>query len=141
MGGSGKVDRNWAFALSPRERPDQDVSELVYELLDNELEYLQDASRTSLGAILRSLTSWTCLFKPNEVRESPLLNVKDAVTKFERRGGYLGESPIGTALKLMCVFLPHLAASLLDKHLGYKGSIACLISKRGETTLARDASR
>jgi hypothetical protein len=68
MGGSGKLDRNWAFVLSPRERPDQDVSELVYELLENELERLQDASRASLGVILRSLTSWTCLFKPNEVR-------------------------------------------------------------------------
>ena len=87
LGGSGKFDRNWAFVLSPRERPDQDVSELVYELLDNELEYLQDASRTSLGAILRSLTSWTCLFKPNEVRGYLLfLCVKDTVTKFERRG-------------------------------------------------------
>jgi hypothetical protein len=69
MGGSGKMDRNWAFVLSPRERPDQDVSELVYELLENELERLQDASRASWGAILRSLTSWTCLFKSNEVRE------------------------------------------------------------------------
>jgi len=69
MGGSGKMDRNWAFALSPRERPDQDVSELVCELLENELERLQDASRVPWGAILRSLTSWTCLFKPKEVRE------------------------------------------------------------------------
>jgi len=69
MGGSGKMDRNWAFVLSPRERPDQDVSELMYELLENELERLQDASRASWGVILRSLTSWTCLFKPNEVRE------------------------------------------------------------------------
>ena len=69
MGGSGKIDRNWAFVLSSRERPDQDVSELVYELLENELERLQDASRASWGVILRSLTSWTCLFKPNEVRE------------------------------------------------------------------------
>jgi hypothetical protein len=72
MGGSGKIDRNWAFVLSARERPDQDVSELVYELLENELERLQDASGTSWGVILRSLTSWTCLFKPNEVRELPL---------------------------------------------------------------------
>jgi hypothetical protein len=69
MGGSGKMDRNWAFVLSPRERPDQDVSELVYDLLENELERLQDASRASWGVILRSLTPWTCLFKPNEVRE------------------------------------------------------------------------
>ena len=68
MGGSGKIDRNWAFVLSARERPDQDVSELVYELLENELEQLQDASGTSWGAMLRSLTSWTCLFKPDEVR-------------------------------------------------------------------------
>jgi hypothetical protein len=73
MGGSGKMDRNWAFVLSPRERPDQDVSELVYELLENELERLQDASRASWGVILRSLTSWTCLFKPNEVRAGKLL--------------------------------------------------------------------
>ena len=35
MGGSGKMDRNWAFVLSLRERPDQDVSELVYDLLRN----------------------------------------------------------------------------------------------------------
>jgi hypothetical protein len=44
------------------------------------------------------------------------------VTKSEHRGGWqhLGESPIGAALKLMCVFLPHLAASSLDKLLGYK---------------------
>lgn len=69
MGGSGKVDRNWAFVLSPRERPDQDVSELVCDLLENELERLQDAYRPSWGVILRPLTSWTCLFKPNEVRE------------------------------------------------------------------------
>jgi hypothetical protein len=83
MGGSGKIDRNWAFVLSPRERPDQDVSELVYELLENELERLQDASGTSWGAMLLSLTSWTCLFKPDEVREPPLCFVcEGAVTKF-----------------------------------------------------------
>jgi hypothetical protein len=69
MGGSGKMDRNWAFVLSPRERPDQDVSELVYDLLEDELERLQDASRASWGVILRSLTLWRCLLKPNEVRE------------------------------------------------------------------------
>jgi hypothetical protein len=63
------MDRNWAFVLSPRERPDQDVSELVYELLENELERLQDAPRASWGVMLRSLPPWTCLFKPNEVRE------------------------------------------------------------------------
>jgi hypothetical protein len=33
MGGTGKMDQNWAFVLSLRERPDQDVSELVYDLL------------------------------------------------------------------------------------------------------------
>lgn len=70
MGGSGKMDRNWAFVLSPRERPDQDVSELVYDLLEDELERLQDASRAPWGVLLRSLASWTCLFKPNEVRET-----------------------------------------------------------------------
>jgi len=64
-GGSGKADRNWAFVLSPRERPDQDVSELVYNLLENELRRLQDASRTSWGAILRSMTSWICLPRPD----------------------------------------------------------------------------
>ena len=69
MGGSGKVDRNWAFVLSPRERPDQDVSEMVCDLLENELERLQDAYRPSWEVILRPLTSWTCLFKPDEVRE------------------------------------------------------------------------
>jgi hypothetical protein len=69
MGGSGKFDRHWTFVLSPRERPDQDVGELVYELLENELQRLQDASRTSFGGILRSLTSWRCLLKPSEVRE------------------------------------------------------------------------
>ena len=84
MGGSGKMDRNWAFVLSPRERPDQDVSELVYDLLENELERLQDASRASWGVILRPLTSWTCLFKPNEVRRTPSFVVvvrEDAVTQ------------------------------------------------------------
>ena len=67
-GGSGKVDRNWAFVLSPRERPDQDVSELVYNLLENELQHLQDASRAPWGVISRSLTSWMCFFRPDEVR-------------------------------------------------------------------------
>ena len=86
MGGSGKLDRNWAFVLSPRERPDQDVSELVYELLENELERLQDASGASWGAVLRSLTSWTCLIKPNEVRagtpsSSCVVVREDAVTQ------------------------------------------------------------
>ncbi len=67
-GGSGKVDRNWAFVLSPRERPDQDVSELVYNLLENELQHLQDASRAPWGVVSRSLTSWMCFFRPDEVR-------------------------------------------------------------------------
>ena len=66
MGGSVKMDQNWAFVLSPRKRPDQDVSKLVYDLLENELEHLQDASRAPWGVLLRSLTSWTCLFKPNK---------------------------------------------------------------------------
>ena len=67
-GGSGKADRNWAFVLSPRERPDQDVSELVYSLLENELRRLQDASRASWGGMLRSLTSWICIPRPDMVR-------------------------------------------------------------------------
>lgn len=84
-GGSGKVDRNWAFVLSPRERPDQDVSELVYNLLENELECLQDASRASWGGLMRSLTSWACLPKPDEVRVSPVcVTCEDAVTKTRR---------------------------------------------------------
>jgi len=72
---------------------------------------------------------------------------EDVVVDFEtRRGRYLGESPIGTALKLMCVFLPHLAVSSLDKLLGYKGSIiaSCLGSESGrEAALIsrHDASR
>ncbi|KAI0245300.1 hypothetical protein BJV78DRAFT_1265224 [Lactifluus subvellereus] len=65
-GGSGKIDRNWAFVLSPRERPDQDVSELVYNLLENELGYLQDTSRGTWGVLLRSLKPWTCLSEPDE---------------------------------------------------------------------------
>jgi hypothetical protein len=67
-GGSGKIDRNWAFVLSPRERPDQDVSELVYSLLENELNHLQGTSRTTWGAMLRSLRPWTCLSGLDEVR-------------------------------------------------------------------------
>jgi hypothetical protein len=63
-----------------------------------------------------------------------------------RGGGYLGEeSPIGAARKLMWVFLPHIAASSLDKLLGYKGSIlaSCLGSESGrEAAISRrDASR
>lgn len=81
MGGSGKMDRNWAFVLSSRERPDQDVSELVCDLLENELERLQDDSRAPWGVILRSLTSWTCLLKSNEVRELlPVLSLLLFVT-------------------------------------------------------------
>jgi hypothetical protein len=67
-GGSGKIDRNWAVVLSPRERPDQDVCELVYNLLENELQRLREASRASLGVALRSLTSWVCLSGPDKVR-------------------------------------------------------------------------
>ena len=44
MGRSVKMDWNWAFILSPHERPDQDVSELMYDLLEDEIEHLQDAS-------------------------------------------------------------------------------------------------
>ena len=57
MGGSVKMDQNWAFILSPRERPDQDVSKLVYDLLENELERLQDASQAPWGVLLLSLVS------------------------------------------------------------------------------------
>ena len=67
-GGSGKIDRNWAFVRSPRDRPDQDVSELVYNLLENELDHLQDTSRRTWGVLLRSLKPWTCLSEPDEVR-------------------------------------------------------------------------
>lgn len=99
MGGSGKMDRNWAFVLSPHERPDQDVSELVYDLLENELERLQDASRTPWRVILRSLTSWTCLSKPNEVRAgtpSCVVLREDAVTQiwFEKRAESTSEKRV-----------------------------------------------
>ena len=57
MGGSVKMDWNWAFVLSLCERPDQDVSELVYDLLKDELERLQDASRAPWEVLLRSLAS------------------------------------------------------------------------------------
>jgi hypothetical protein len=67
-GGSGKIDQNWAFVLSPRERPDQDVSELVYNLLENELNYLQETSRMTWGVMLRSWRPWACLSGPAEVR-------------------------------------------------------------------------
>lgn len=84
-GGSGKVDRNWAFVLSPRERPDQDVSELVYNLLENELRRLQDASRASWGATVRSLTSWICLPRPNVVRVARHSLREGEVTEVEHR--------------------------------------------------------
>jgi len=75
-GGSGKIDRNWAFVLSPRERPDQDVSELVYNLLEVELARLQDSSRKSWRTLLQPLASWACNSKPDEpeVRVPPDLN-------------------------------------------------------------------
>ena len=86
IGGSGKIDRNWAFVLSPRERPDQDVSELVYNLLENELELLQDVSRTSWGVLLRSLTSWKCLSnKVDEVRIPYLCCIWGCSDQIERR--------------------------------------------------------
>ncbi|KAH9964873.1 hypothetical protein BC827DRAFT_894607 [Russula dissimulans] len=71
-GGSGKIDRNWAFVLSPRERPDQDVSELVYNLLEDELARLQDTSRRSWRVLLRPLASWACISEPDEVRVPPI---------------------------------------------------------------------
>ncbi len=63
------------------------------------------------------------------------------MTKLERRGWKPGKSPIEAALQLMCVFLPHVVVLSLDKHLGYKGRIACLRTKSGESAFARDASR
>jgi len=66
-GGSGKIDRNWTFALSPRERPNQDVSELVYDLLEHELDRLQDTSRRPWDVLLRSVGSLACFSGPNEV--------------------------------------------------------------------------
>ncbi|KAF8266087.1 hypothetical protein EI94DRAFT_1733998 [Lactarius quietus] len=62
-GGSGKIDRNWAFVLSPRERPDQDVSELVYDLLEHQLDRLQDTSRRPWGVLLNS---WACMSRPEQ---------------------------------------------------------------------------
>jgi hypothetical protein len=143
-GGSGKIDRNWALVLSPRERPDQDVCEFVYNLLENELQRLREVSRASLGVALRSLTSWVCLSRPDEVRvRTPHVITSGRNNQnFEHRGWRRGAGPIGTALKLMCVFLPHVAELSLDKHLGYKGSIVARIGpKSGETAIARDASR
>ncbi|KAH8986593.1 hypothetical protein EDB92DRAFT_1949077 [Lactarius akahatsu] len=66
-GGSGKIDRNWTFALSPRERPNQDVCELVYDLLEHELDSLQDTPRRPWEVLLRSMGSWACVSKPDEV--------------------------------------------------------------------------
>ncbi|KAH9176117.1 hypothetical protein EDB89DRAFT_202973 [Lactarius sanguifluus] len=65
-GGSGKIDRNWTFALSPRERPNQDVCELVYDLLDHELDSLQDTPRRPWEVLFRSMRSWACVPKPDE---------------------------------------------------------------------------
>lgn len=65
-GGSGKIDRNWTFALSPHKRPNQDVSELVYDLLEHELDRLQDTSRRPWEVLLRSMGSWACLLRPHE---------------------------------------------------------------------------
>jgi hypothetical protein len=80
-GGSGKIDRNWAFVLSPRERPDQDVSELVYNLLENELNQLQDTSQVTWGVMLRSLRPWACLSGSHEVSIYPVYAVVDGLTK------------------------------------------------------------
>ena len=66
-GGSGKIDRNWTFVLSPRERPNQDVSELVYNLLEHELDRLQDTSRRPWEVLLRSMESWTCTSRSQQV--------------------------------------------------------------------------
>ena len=66
-GGSGKIDRNWTFVLSPRDRPNQDVSELVYDLLEHELDRLQDSSRRPWEVLLRSLESWACISGPEQV--------------------------------------------------------------------------
>ncbi|KAI0270692.1 hypothetical protein BC834DRAFT_967425 [Gloeopeniophorella convolvens] len=66
MGGSGKMDRNWAYVVSPRERPDQDVSELVYTLLEQELEDLRYPPHTSWRPLLKSLWPWMCLAHPDE---------------------------------------------------------------------------
>ena len=84
MGGSVKMDRNWAFVLSPCERPDQDVSELVYDLLKDELERLQDASRAPWEVLLRSLASWTCLFKPEMGLGCPVLGRRIATRMCEQ---------------------------------------------------------
>lgn len=66
-GGSGKIDRNWAFVLSPRDRPDQDVSELVYDLLEHELDRLQDTSGRPWEVFLRSMESWACVARSEQV--------------------------------------------------------------------------
>lgn len=69
-GGSGKIDRNWAFVLSPRERPNQDVSELVYDLLEHELDLLQDTSGRPWEVLLRSVESWACVARSEQTRTS-----------------------------------------------------------------------
>ena len=79
MGGSVKMDGNWAFVLSLRERPDQDVSKLVYDLLKDKLERLQDASRAPWGVLLQFLASWTCLFKPEMGLKCPILGWRIAM--------------------------------------------------------------
>jgi hypothetical protein len=132
-GGSGKIDRNWAFVLSPRERPDQDVSELVYNLLENELNHLQDTSQMTWGVMLRSLRPWACLSGSHDVRIYLVYVVVDGLTKPLSR--YKVWFPVEDlpriVCNLMCVFLPHLVALSLHRHLGYKGIIARLGSQSG----------
>jgi hypothetical protein len=72
-GGSGKIDRNWTFVLSPRDRPNQDVSELVYDLLEHELDRLQDTSRRPWEVLLRSLESCACISRPRAGDSHPNL--------------------------------------------------------------------
>ena len=72
-GGSGKIDRNWTFVLSPRERPNQDVSELVYDLIEHELDRLQDTSRRPWEFLLWSMGSWPCFSRHDEVTAIQLI--------------------------------------------------------------------
>lgn len=83
-GGSGKIDRNWTFALSPRERPNQDVCELVYDLLEHELDSLQDTRRRPWEVLLRSMGSWACVSKQDESTASRRRSTSSSTHSYAR---------------------------------------------------------
>ncbi|KAI0298972.1 hypothetical protein B0F90DRAFT_649157 [Multifurca ochricompacta] len=91
MGGSGKMDQNWAFPLSLRERPDRDVCEFVCSLLENELSLLQDTSRAPWKVLLHSIGPWVCL----PVQDESMVSQRGSTTNSTQTYVRLLASPSG----------------------------------------------